>query len=368
MGNRVHDHYLAIDKQRFWSEICSEGATVNRILHHRENTMLCFITAENPLGMHSSESDNAQWQERIKVELRRLNFGYVPVLGKNNNDENSFCVISYKGLGIDFVQVMKKLAEKYKQQSIVFALEGQEAYLWYPFGDPDKNIHAGGTSPLRDKIQINDSSAQILIGDSSIKEHHFVFESAFSPQLFGMSLLVPHGRREELLASSFPVVDVISEPNRWDWLVPLFSVKIVPVNERRLTIRQRYMFADDSSPEKFFAKKARFAMRNFGMDPENAKSVIKHWNETDEITSSSGPYTYAEWSLYDQAIKMHDSGLSYFDAIVALGKDTELQSKEVKDIIGTSEEWRLGYFDDGLRPLAEYVKKDYINQGIKANN
>ena len=350
MGS-IHDNYLAFDRQRFWSEICADGATINRILHHRENTMLCFITAENPLGKQSSESDNIQWQKKLMVELRRLNLGYVPVLGYNREEENSFCVISYKLSGENFVGILKKLAEKYRQQSIVFTLKVQEAYLWYPFGDPDKGIPAGGTSLLGDKIQIKDPSAVTLNGESSIKGHRFAFESAFSPRLFGMSLLRPLGFQKELLALSFPVVDVVSDSNRWDWLAPLFSVENVPINKRRLTIRQRYMFVDDSSPEKFFEKKARFAMVDFGMSLEDAKSVIKHWNETDEITSSSGPYTSAEWSLYDRAKKIHDSGFSYLDTIGVLVEDTGLQPREVKDIIGTSEEWRLGYFDDGLRPF-----------------
>lgn len=131
-----------------------------------------------------------------------------------------------------------------------------------------------------------------------------------------------------------------------------------PQPSRRPTIRQRYMFMDAMDPDSFNPKEAVYAMMDFGMDPEDAHELINHWDRTKEITSSSGPHTLAEWKLYERAKKMHDGNFSYRDAVGILARDAGLLPKQVKDIIGTSDEWRLGYYDDGLRPLGEFVQEE----------
>ena len=118
--------------------------------------------------------------------------------------------------------------------------------------------------------------------------------------------------------------------------------------QRRLTIRQRY-FAHLDTQENFTRKQAIWAMNELGATVETAEAIVKHWDETTEITSSSGPHTLAEWRLYERAKKLNEGGFSYRDAVGMLTRDAGIPSKQVKDIIGTSEEWRLGYWDDGLR-------------------
>ena len=130
--------------------------------------------------------------------------------------------------------------------------------------------------------------------------------------------------------------------------------------ERRPTIRQRFLMS--GGPDKLYGKHAVMALRELGMDLGSISSIISHWAVSKEVASAVGPRTLAEWKLYERANKMREGGFSYRDAVGILARDAGVMPKRVKDIIGTSEEWRLGYYDDGLKPLSpeleEMVKRD----------
>lgn len=93
-------------------------------------------------------------------------------------------------------------------------------------------------------------------------------------------------------------------------------------------------------------------LRNAGLAYGDATELLDHWAESrQEVMSSTGPHTLAEWKLYEKAKKMCDGGFSYKDALGILSRDSGIPYGKVRDIVGTAEEWSLGYFDFGLEPL-----------------
>jgi hypothetical protein len=72
---------------------------------------------------------------------------------------------------------------------------------------------------------------------------------------------------------------------------------------------------------------------------------------SERITSSVGPRTLAAWALYEKAQKLKAGGLSYKETVNLLAREADILPKEVKDIIGTSQEWFDGAYDYGLEPL-----------------
>jgi len=125
-------------------------------------------------------------------------------------------------------------------------------------------------------------------------------------------------------------------------------------NEKeRVTIKELY--ANDYITSGMASIKVQ---QYFGMSTDDAENLVKYWNHnSDVLHSSAGPRTLQEWRLYERAKKMHDGGFSYRDAVGILARDVGVMPKRVKEVIGTSEEWNLGYFDDGLAPLNP--EKDY---------
>jgi hypothetical protein len=92
----------------------------------------------------------------------------------------------------------------------------------------------------------------------------------------------------------------------------------------------------------------------------SVKSYAAEYSLGEGVNSSTGPRTLAAWRLYEISQKLKEGGLSYKETVAMMAKEAEISPKEVKDIIGTSEEWREGVFDYGLEPLhqdeAEFVQ------------
>jgi hypothetical protein len=81
------------------------------------------------------------------------------------------------------------------------------------------------------------------------------------------------------------------------------------------------------------------------------------------VSQSTGPRSLAAWRLYEKAQKFKAGGLSYKETVDILAKESDISSREVKDIIGTSEEWRQGIYDEGLSPLhqeEEIIESGYL--------
>jgi hypothetical protein len=100
-------------------------------------------------------------------------------------------------------------------------------------------------------------------------------------------------------------------------------------------------------------------MRFQGYSQDAQETVLGDLNRTlartvpgsEPITSSTGPRTLAAWALYEKAQKLKAGGLSYKETVNLLAREADILPKEVKDIIGTSQEWFDGAYDYGLEPL-----------------
>jgi hypothetical protein len=80
------------------------------------------------------------------------------------------------------------------------------------------------------------------------------------------------------------------------------------------------------------------------------------------VASATGPRSLEAWRLYEVAQKLKAGGLSYKETVNMLAKESGVPHKEVKDIIGTSEEWREGVFDYGLEPLHQDEKEELLSK------
>jgi hypothetical protein len=80
------------------------------------------------------------------------------------------------------------------------------------------------------------------------------------------------------------------------------------------------------------------------------------------IASATGPRSLEAWRLYEVAQKLKAGGLSYKETVNMLAKESGVPHKEIKDIIGTSEEWREGVFDYGLEPLHQDEKEELMSK------
>ena len=132
------------------------------------------------------------------------------------------------------------------------------------------------------------------------------------------------------------------------------------------TIRQ--IFANTTYPN----YKAISDLINYiGMSMDNAEALINHWKaDTKLIKSITGPRTLQEWHLYERAKKMHDGGFNYRDTVGILARVAGIMPKRAEEAIGTSEEWKLGYFDLGLAPLKEenYPVSDEPVEKVSVNS
>jgi len=201
-------------------ESIQSGAGLSRILQHRKEADLVFISAfrtgDNPSeggygfykdgevdslgnahkdGEAVSRNENQRRSKSLAQEIKRLGYGFVKVEGHYDGKvEESYCVINYKENTQDFIQNLSQLANKFGQDSILVAPKGVSAFF-YSF-DGSKDVLKNDLSVLEDAVK----------NYTSVKGHHFAFSvldvggrDSLSPIRGGMKVLIPTGSRKELL-------------------------------------------------------------------------------------------------------------------------------------------------------------------------
>jgi hypothetical protein len=66
------------------------------------------------------------------------------------------------------------------------------------------------------------------------------------------------------------------------------------------------------------------------------------------ITSSAGPQSLKGWQLYEQSQQLKAGGLFYKEVVGILVKRSGLLAKEIREAIGSADQWRSGAFNEGI--------------------
>jgi len=152
--------------------ILSGGANLNRILHHRNEADLIFITAFHTGKGGASLTENRKQNKELAWDIQGLGYGFIQVKGhyvdrdddeEVSYSEESYCVISYKENTQEFVACLSELANKYGQQAILVVPKEEDAYLLY---------HTGEKKVLGRDLHI---LTEAIKNYTSIKGHHFAF-------------------------------------------------------------------------------------------------------------------------------------------------------------------------------------------------
>lgn len=83
------------------------------------------LSAENPMGMKNSASENNKNTAELKSKLKELGVQYVPIEGKYGNIEHSFMLFNIAREDAQY------LAEWFEQESFFFGINGSPATLIY---------------------------------------------------------------------------------------------------------------------------------------------------------------------------------------------------------------------------------------------
>ena len=83
------------------------------------------LSAENPMGMKNSASENNKNTAELKSKLKELGVQYVPIDGKYGNIEHSFMLFNIAREDAQY------LAEWFEQESFFFGINGSPATLIY---------------------------------------------------------------------------------------------------------------------------------------------------------------------------------------------------------------------------------------------
>ena len=83
------------------------------------------LSAENPMGMKNSASENNKNTAELKSKLKELGVQYVPIEGKYGNIEHSFMLFNIAREDAQY------LAEWFEQESFFFCINGSPATLIY---------------------------------------------------------------------------------------------------------------------------------------------------------------------------------------------------------------------------------------------
>lgn len=83
------------------------------------------LSAENPMGMKNSASENNKNTAELKSKLKELGVQYVPIEGKYGNIEHSFMLFNIAREDAQY------LAEWFEQELFFFGINGSPATLIY---------------------------------------------------------------------------------------------------------------------------------------------------------------------------------------------------------------------------------------------
>lgn len=83
------------------------------------------LSAENPMGMKNSATENNKNTAELKSKLKELGIQYVPIEGKYGNIEHSFMLFNIAREDAQY------LAEWFEQESFFFGINGSPATLIY---------------------------------------------------------------------------------------------------------------------------------------------------------------------------------------------------------------------------------------------
>ena len=83
------------------------------------------LSAENPMGMKNSATENNKNTAELKSKLKELGVQYVPIEGKYGNIEHSFMLFNIAREDAQY------LAEWFEQESFFFGINGSPATLIY---------------------------------------------------------------------------------------------------------------------------------------------------------------------------------------------------------------------------------------------
>ena len=83
------------------------------------------LSAENPMGMKNSATENNKNTAELKSKLKELGVHYVPIEGKYGNIEHSFMLFNIAREDAQY------LAEWFEQESFFFGINGSPATLIY---------------------------------------------------------------------------------------------------------------------------------------------------------------------------------------------------------------------------------------------
>ena len=298
-----------------------------------------FITAFR--GYRSLE-ENIALNDELKGRIRSADFGYVPVIGEYEEEgddqpevERSFA-ISRPGLTQE--ELIANLVElegsnpKYDQRTFLVVSKGVAYYV-------AGSAHSSPTGTvLGSATKFRTSLLDEWMEDDSGKKYR------------GKTTLVRGPKNRSFTWSCGQLYDGFKlEPAI---VKPVIMSYLKSAKDRVFMVNRRESIKSSYLTHKIDGLDAFQNLRHMGLVYGNAHDLMEHWREgSDEVMSSTGPHTLAEWKLYEKAKKMCDGGFSYKDALGILSRESGIPYGKVRNIVGTAEEWRVGYFDFGLEPL-----------------
>jgi len=73
-----------------------------------------IVTAENPYGQQATNEYNKEHQEKLKKDIRHLNYGYIQIKGKYGSEENPFLI---PNITKDHIIA---LGRRFEQESVIY--------------------------------------------------------------------------------------------------------------------------------------------------------------------------------------------------------------------------------------------------------
>jgi hypothetical protein len=350
-------------------------------------------------GERVSRNENKLRNKSLGVALSKAGYGFIRVEGNYGAPEDSYCVINVVEDFKQFESVMHRLGNEFGQDSVLICPRDGSPYF-YKFDGTKEFTVASGKPKLLGAVE------EYFTG---LKGKKFAFtmnsgfsfseatdipwaRSSLSPVRHGYACVGVDAYRKKLLAgmnkpwgfnpvSNEGFIAPMGQGQVQEELAQRIglgtereggmidgnrggsSQVVRPFVRSRRGIKSKLGFVGfDQWKGAMFVysslgdRSLRSWLALLGYD-DSAQDVVsrlvrERFAKTPELLASAmGPRTLAAWRLYEISQKLKEGGLSYKETVAMMAKEADISPKEVKDIIGTSEEWREGVFDFGLEPL-----------------
>ena len=338
----------------------TDSSEFNRLWGLMETSIVGFCTAYRN---YRSSEENIKFTDQVEQKIRKYHIGFIPIGGEWTTEQSdgseltdydrSFAVYG-SGFGLDdFKDVLLDCVDEMEQDTVLLVQKLVGFLYDDDSGDLINRIEPFRTQDLEKWLGSYSDTGLSYRGKSTMVREPKNRSIVFGTPIEG---LFPNGPAS--IGNHLDVYGLMAVQKLRQRLLSTFRASSSEIKKRTSIIRQ--IFVNTTYPRH---KAIGDLMDYVGMSMGNAESLVEYWRvNLDLIKSITGPRTLQEWRLYKRAKKMHDDGLNYRDAVGILASDAGIMPKRVEEVIGTSEEWMLGYFDFGLAQLKEEDYSAFSNE------